>query len=306
MSQPTPGSSGSSRHRSIGTIAWTVVVVFALLLVVTATVQSGLGAFLMMSGLIAVLVGVAGFLTRGRTPGVSTRRSGGVTALAGAVAVVIAAMMLPRSDVAPAVSTLAAEVAVDTSAKAQAAAASASSVAARSSAAVSSVRSSSAVAASASSAAASSAAASAAAASAAASSAAAAAQAEADRVAAEAAAQAAAQAEADRVASEVQAEKSRADQAEADRVAVAKAETDRVAVTSAAARTSAQAAAAPPVSADTSGCDIKGNIASDGEHIYHVPGGGSYAATKISESKGERWFCSEAEAQAAGWRKARN
>ena len=50
------------------------------------------------------------------------------------------------------------------------------------------------------------------------------------------------------------------------------------------------------------GCNIKGNINSKGDHIYHVPGSSSYGATKINESKGERWFCSEAEARSAGWR----
>ena len=55
------------------------------------------------------------------------------------------------------------------------------------------------------------------------------------------------------------------------------------------------------------GCNIKGNINSKGDKIYHVPGGmSSYGATKIDESKGERWFCSEEEAQAAGWRAPRN
>jgi hypothetical protein len=49
-------------------------------------------------------------------------------------------------------------------------------------------------------------------------------------------------------------------------------------------------------------CVIKGNISSKGERIYHVPGGQWYDETKISESKGERWFCSETEARAAGWR----
>jgi endonuclease YncB( thermonuclease family) len=49
-------------------------------------------------------------------------------------------------------------------------------------------------------------------------------------------------------------------------------------------------------------CQIKGNISSKGERIYHMLGSSSYAATRIDESKGERWFCSEAEAQAAGWR----
>jgi len=52
------------------------------------------------------------------------------------------------------------------------------------------------------------------------------------------------------------------------------------------------------------GCDIKGNINRKGERIYHVPGGRSYAKTLIDSTRGERWFCSEAEAQDAGWRRA--
>jgi endonuclease YncB( thermonuclease family) len=52
-------------------------------------------------------------------------------------------------------------------------------------------------------------------------------------------------------------------------------------------------------------CEIKGNINSKGERIYHLPGQTHYGRTKISQSKGERWFCSEAEARAAGWRAAR-
>lgn len=51
------------------------------------------------------------------------------------------------------------------------------------------------------------------------------------------------------------------------------------------------------------GCPIKGNISSRGK-IYHMPWSKSYRKTRISEAKGERWFCNEAEAQAAGWRKA--
>jgi endonuclease YncB( thermonuclease family) len=50
----------------------------------------------------------------------------------------------------------------------------------------------------------------------------------------------------------------------------------------------------------SNGCQIKGNINSKGDRIYHVPGSRSYGATQINESKGERWFCSEAEARAAG------
>lgn len=52
-------------------------------------------------------------------------------------------------------------------------------------------------------------------------------------------------------------------------------------------------------------CLIKGNIGRRGTRIYHVPGGQYYNRTKISQSKGERWFCSEAEARAAGWRRSK-
>lgn len=55
-----------------------------------------------------------------------------------------------------------------------------------------------------------------------------------------------------------------------------------------------------------SSCKIKGNIGSTGEKIYHLPGCGSYEKTKVDESRGEKWFCSEDEAVSAGWRKAKN
>lgn len=55
-----------------------------------------------------------------------------------------------------------------------------------------------------------------------------------------------------------------------------------------------------------SGCQIKGNVSIDtGERIYHVPGQRYYDDTRISPDHGERWFCSEAEARKAGWRKSR-
>ena len=56
----------------------------------------------------------------------------------------------------------------------------------------------------------------------------------------------------------------------------------------------------------TIGCQIKGNISSRGEKIYHLPNSKNYQKTKISSSKGERWFCSEKEAQENGWRKPKN
>ena len=53
------------------------------------------------------------------------------------------------------------------------------------------------------------------------------------------------------------------------------------------------------------GCVIKGNISSSGEKIYHLPGQRYYNQTVIDESRGERWFCTEEEAVAAGWRKSK-
>ncbi|MFZ5965107.1 thermonuclease family protein [Thalassococcus sp. BH17M4-6] len=53
------------------------------------------------------------------------------------------------------------------------------------------------------------------------------------------------------------------------------------------------------------GCTIKGNISRDGKRIYHMPGQNWYDKTRIDPTKGERWFCSEADARQAGWRKAR-
>jgi endonuclease YncB( thermonuclease family) len=52
-------------------------------------------------------------------------------------------------------------------------------------------------------------------------------------------------------------------------------------------------------------CMIKGNISSSGEKIYHPPLGAYYSRTKVDPSKGERMFCSEEEAVAAGWRRSK-
>jgi endonuclease YncB( thermonuclease family) len=59
-----------------------------------------------------------------------------------------------------------------------------------------------------------------------------------------------------------------------------------------------------PEAVPVADCAIKGNIGSSGKHIYHLPGQADYAATRINTAKGERWFCSEAEARAAGFRRA--
>ncbi len=62
-----------------------------------------------------------------------------------------------------------------------------------------------------------------------------------------------------------------------------------------------RAAAASP----RPGCPIKGNINRQGERIYHTPWSPWYDRVQIDESSGERWFCDEAEAEAAGWRSPR-
>jgi endonuclease YncB( thermonuclease family) len=51
------------------------------------------------------------------------------------------------------------------------------------------------------------------------------------------------------------------------------------------------------------GCRIKGNIGDRGP-IYHMPGDRSYAATRITKP-GEAWFCTPAEAEAAGFRRSK-
>ena len=56
---------------------------------------------------------------------------------------------------------------------------------------------------------------------------------------------------------------------------------------------------------DLGPCRIKGNISRKGERVYHVPDGRYYERTRISLGKGERWFCTEAQARAAGWRRAK-
>ncbi|KAA6490850.1 hypothetical protein DXT98_01435 [Agrobacterium sp. ICMP 7243] len=53
-------------------------------------------------------------------------------------------------------------------------------------------------------------------------------------------------------------------------------------------------------------CNIKGNISFNSQQkIYHVPGQEYYSETIIRLENGERWFCSEDEARAAGWRKSK-
>ena len=48
-------------------------------------------------------------------------------------------------------------------------------------------------------------------------------------------------------------------------------------------------------------CPIKGDISYSGRRVYRLPGDRNYRHTFIDEQAGERWFCTEEEARAAGW-----
>jgi len=60
---------------------------------------------------------------------------------------------------------------------------------------------------------------------------------------------------------------------------------------------------APPNSSPQTpeSCAIKGNVTSNGR-IYHMPWSPWYAQIRMAPDKGKRWFCTEAEAIAAGFR----
>lgn len=61
----------------------------------------------------------------------------------------------------------------------------------------------------------------------------------------------------------------------------------------------------PITSITQPGCVIKGNISIEtGNKLYHLPGMEDYESTVIDPAGGEKWFCSESEAIASGWRKA--
>lgn len=66
----------------------------------------------------------------------------------------------------------------------------------------------------------------------------------------------------------------------------------------------APATASSGGTAPVAGCVIKGNVSRSGERIYHRPGQSHYDEVRIRPGDGKRWFCTEAEARAAGWRPA--
>jgi micrococcal nuclease len=58
------------------------------------------------------------------------------------------------------------------------------------------------------------------------------------------------------------------------------------------------------VNVDHPSCNIKGNVREKNLKTYHVPGCQSYATTEVQLYQGDQWFCSEKDAQKAGFAKA--
>jgi hypothetical protein len=52
-------------------------------------------------------------------------------------------------------------------------------------------------------------------------------------------------------------------------------------------------------------CAIKGNLRATPTCIYHMPGGQFYDRLSMKDARSRRWFCSEAEAVAAGCRRSK-
>lgn len=50
-------------------------------------------------------------------------------------------------------------------------------------------------------------------------------------------------------------------------------------------------------------CDIKGVVTASGNRVYYVPTDSNYKAIEISADRGERTFCSDDEAELAGWKR---
>ncbi len=50
-------------------------------------------------------------------------------------------------------------------------------------------------------------------------------------------------------------------------------------------------------------CDVKGIISKKGERVYYVPTDKDYDGIEVRTSQGERMFCSDDEAELAGWRR---
>jgi endonuclease YncB( thermonuclease family) len=50
-------------------------------------------------------------------------------------------------------------------------------------------------------------------------------------------------------------------------------------------------------------CDVKGIVTAKGNKVYYVPTDADYDAISVTPERGERMFCSDDEAELAGWRR---
>lgn len=64
----------------------------------------------------------------------------------------------------------------------------------------------------------------------------------------------------------------------------------------------------PTPTVNTAVCRIKGNVSTrnGNKKIYHCPNFPDYSKTEVNKNEGDRWFCTEEEAIAAGFRKPEN
>jgi endonuclease YncB( thermonuclease family) len=68
---------------------------------------------------------------------------------------------------------------------------------------------------------------------------------------------------------------------------------------------SAQSILCTSVDAPSPECDVKGHVTRKGERIYFLPGQLDYSRLDMTKPKPDRrWFCSEEDAEAAGYRRA--
>lgn len=49
------------------------------------------------------------------------------------------------------------------------------------------------------------------------------------------------------------------------------------------------------------GCVVKGDIENDGTRYFYLPNDEGYARVNVNVARGDRWFCTQADAQGAGW-----
>jgi endonuclease YncB( thermonuclease family) len=60
---------------------------------------------------------------------------------------------------------------------------------------------------------------------------------------------------------------------------------------------------AGPADSPAEVCDVKGIVTDKGNHVYYVPTDANYADITVSPDRGERMFCSDDEAELAGWKR---